>query len=172
MSPVVLVKKKDETYRLCVDYRRLNKGTIKEEFPIPNTQECIDTLSKGTIYSMLDCEAGFYEIEVEEVDQNKTAFITRSGVYKWLRMPFGLVNAPFKFQKIMNSVFSDYLWKFLIIYLDDLLIFSISIEEHFIHLELVLKKLKDVGFTIKPSKTFLGKKEIDYLGFHFTNGKI
>lgn len=113
----------------------LNKITVKEEYPIPRIDDAIDALERARYFSSLDLESGYHQIKVDEKDILKTAFITIEGSYEWIRMPFGLVYASFTFQRVMNMVLNKYLYKFTIVYLDDILIFSKIFAEHMVHLK-------------------------------------
>lgn len=130
------------------------------------------SLGNCMFFCSFDLESGFHQIEVYPNDKFKTAFITRDGVYQWKSMPFGLVNAPFAFQKMLNHIFKKYLWKFIIVYMDDILIYSKSKNEHLNHLRVVFEILKELGFKLKPSKTKVFKNEIEFLGFCFKTNSI
>jgi transposase InsO family protein len=163
-APIVVVKKKDGSIRLCVDYRKLNEKTVKDAYPLPRIQESFDALSGARYFSTLDLASGYHQISVAPEDQHKTAFVTPFGHYEFTRMPFGLTGAPATFQRLMNGVMSDFLFNFLLVYLDDLLIYSKSFEEHLLHLDRVLAKISRVGMKLNLEKCQLLRKTVDYLG--------
>ena len=142
-APVLFVKKKDGTMRLCIDYRELNKVTVKNKYPLPRIDDLFDQLAGTAVYSKIDLRSGYHQLKVREEDVPKTAFRTRYGHYEFLVMPFGLTNAPAAFMNLMNRVFEDYLDKFVIVFIDDILIYSRSKEEHTEHLTLVLQRLQE-----------------------------
>ncbi|KAG7667409.1 hypothetical protein KSW81_001140 [Nannochloris sp. 'desiccata'] len=142
-APVIFVPKQDGTLRMCVDYRALNKITIKDKFPLPKMDELLNCLEGARYFSKIDLKSAYYQVRVKEEDIPKTAFNTRYGHYEFRVMPFGLTNAPATFQKLMNSIFADSMEKFLVVYLDDILIFSKTAEEHDKHIRYVLDRLRE-----------------------------
>ena len=137
-APVIFLKKKDGSLQLCIDYRQLNKVTIRNQYPLPRIDELFDQLQGSRVYSKIDLRSGYHQLRVQEGDVPKTAFRTRYRHYDFLVMPFGLTNAPTTFMDLMNWVFQPYLDRFVIVFIDDILVYSSSPKEHSEHLRIVL----------------------------------
>jgi Reverse transcriptase (RNA-dependent DNA polymerase) len=163
-APVLFVRKKDGSLRMCVDYRALNKITIKNKYPLPRIDDLLDRLNGSTCFSSIDLKSGYYQIPIHEEDIPKSAFRTQLGHFQWRCTVMGLTNSPSSFQNIMNNIFREYLNDFVLVYLDDILIFSRTPEEHLRHLELVLKKLEEYKLSAHLKKCQFGKSHLDFLG--------
>ncbi|GBG72565.1 hypothetical protein CBR_g12135 [Chara braunii] len=163
-SPVLFVPKKGGTLRMCIDYRSLNATTVKNREPLLRIDDLLDRVQGCRYFSKIDLKSGYHRIAIRPEDQHKTAFQTKYGLYEFVVMPFGLCNAPDTFQHAMNRIFHDYLDKFVIVYLDDILIFSRTVEEHVAHLDKVLSLLRQHKFKINGEKCEFGRTRILYLG--------
>ncbi|GJS77174.1 putative reverse transcriptase domain-containing protein [Tanacetum coccineum] len=178
-APVLFVKKKDGSFRMCIDYRELNKHTVKNRYPLPRTDDLFDQLQGSSVYSKIDLRSGYHQLRVRDEDIPKTAFRTRYRHYEFQVMPFGLTNAPAVFMDLMNRVCKPYLDKFVIVFIDDILIYSCNKEEHANHLRIILELLKKEKLYAKFSKydfwihivQFLGHL-IDSQGLHVDPAKI
>eukprot|EP00873_Tetraselmis_striata_P001628 jgi/Tetstr1/421892/TSEL_012792.t1 len=171
-APILFVRKKDGTLRMCVDYRKLNDLTKKDRTPLPRIDELLDSLHGATIFSTLDLYKGYHQVRIKPEDIHKTAFRTHYGLYEYCVLPFGLTNAPAGFQTMMNRVLSPYLGKFCVVYLDDVLIYSKTAEEHLEHIRLVLRELQRHHLHIKLSKCSFGRTSVEFLGHIVEAGQI
>lgn len=163
-SPVILVLKKDGSWRFCVDYRKLNSITVKNCFPMPLVEEILDELAGTQYFTKLDMRSGYHQVRMKEEDEFKTAFKTHQGHYQFRVMPFGLTNAPTTFQCLMNEVLAPFLRKFIMVFLDDILVYSPTLSEHLQHLTLVLDKLREHKLYMKQSKCSFAQTSLEYLG--------
>ncbi len=163
-SAPVLIRKKDGSVRYCIDYRQLNHRTVKDAFPLPLIEECLDTLNGSVYFSSLDMASGYWQIPMNPVDRHKTAFLTKYGLFEHTRMGFGLCNAPATFSRAMNLVLRNMTYKQVLAYLDDVVVIGKTFQEHKHNLTQVLQRFRAHGLKLKPKKCYLFQKEIDFLG--------
>ncbi|CAK1585312.1 unnamed protein product [Parnassius mnemosyne] len=171
-SPILLVKKKDGTDRLCVDFRELNSNTVRDNYPLPLIADQIDRLGKARYYSCLDMASGFHGIPIAEDSIEKTAFVTPDGQFEYLRMPFGLCNAASVYQRAINAALGNYKHNIALVYVDDILVVSESVQQGLMNLNLVLTRLTQAGFSLNISKCSFLKTKIEYLGNIIENGTV
>jgi hypothetical protein len=165
-APILFVTKKDGSMRMCIDYRALNKITVRNGYPLPRIDDLLDKLAHARVFSSLDLQSGYHQIRIKPSDVPTTAFRTPLGHFEFKVLPFGLTNAPATFQSQMDKTFRDYIYdgKFVLVYLDDILIYSRTEEEHAVHLRLVLERLRESEFKAKRSKCEFGMAEVAFLG--------
>ncbi|GBG73286.1 hypothetical protein CBR_g13005 [Chara braunii] len=168
-APVLFVPKKEGELRMCIDYRGLNAITVKNAEPLPRIDDLLDRVQGCKYFSKIDLKSGYHQIEVHPDDEYKTAFRSRYGHYEFIAMPFGLTNGPTTFQRCMNDLFRPWLDRFVVVYLDDILVFSKTLQEHQGHLRQVLEKLREANFKINPKKCEWAKTQVLYLG-HVLDG--
>jgi len=171
-APVMLVKKKDGSMRLFVDYRQLNKVTIKNRYSLPRIDDLMGQLVGAEVFSKIDLRSGYHQIRVKAEDVSKTVFRTRYGHYEYFVMPFGVTNAPGVFMEYMNRIFHPYLDQFVVVFIDDILVYSKSEEEHGEHLRVVLQVLKEKRLFAKLSKCEFWLREVSFLGHVISKGGI
>lgn len=171
-SPIILVKKKTGDKRLCVDYRALNRKTIKQHYPLPCMEDQMNRLSGNSYFCTLDLASGYYQIELAEQAKPKTAFVTPDGQWEFNRMPFGLANAPAVFQRTVNKALGTLRFNTAVAYMDDVLVPSATVEEGLERLELIFKRLREFNLTLKPSKCFFFQTCVEFLGFEVTEKGI
>jgi hypothetical protein len=162
-SPILFVKEKDGTLRLCIDFRQLNKAIVKNKYPLPRIDDLFDQLRGENIFSKIDLISRYHQVRIKEEDINNTTFRNRYGHCKFVVVPFGLTNAPIVFMCLMNGIFRNYLDEFFIVFLDDILIYSKSEEENEKHLRLVLQVLREHQLYSKISKCYFYQEHIHYV---------
>ena len=163
-APLVFVRKKDGSVRCCMDNRRLNAVTVKDAYPLPRTEDCIDALSGATLFSTMDITSAYNQVPIKEEDIPKTAFVTKYGLFEHVTMCFGLCNAPSTFQRLMEIVLAGLQWQTCLVYLDDVIIYSRTFNEHLDRLEGVLQRIRESGLKLKPKKCHLLQEEVTFLG--------
>ena len=171
-APILFQKKQDGSLRMCVDYRALNKVTVKYKYPVPLIQDLFDKLTKAVYFTKLDLGSGYWQVRIAEGDEPKTTCVTRYGSYEILVMPFGLTNASATFCNLMNDVFYEYVDHFAVVYLDDIVIYSESLEDHLEHLRKVLSKLREHQLFVKKEKCEFAQQEILFLGHKVSKGMV
>jgi hypothetical protein len=169
---MLFVEKKDGTQRMCVDYRSLNEVTIKNKYPLQRIEDLFDQMKGASVFSKVDLRSGYHQLKIRELDISKTTFHTRYGLYEHTVMSFGLTNAPAYFMYLINKVFMEYLDKFVVVFIDDILIFSKMEEEHEKHLRMVLEKLRSNQLYAKFSKCEFWLREVTFLGHVISAGGI
>ena len=171
-SPVVLVRKKDGSHRFCVDYRNLNAVTKRDRYPLPRVDDLLDQMQKSQYFTTLDLSSDYWQIRVHEKSREKTAFVTPQGQFEFLVMPFGLANAPSVFQRLMQKALAGLNPEggpdFVSVYIDDIIIFSETLEDHLRHLKMVIERLQQCGLKLKPVKCHFCREEVEYLGHIIT----
>jgi hypothetical protein len=171
-APVLFMEKKDGTQQMCVDYRSLNEVTIKNKYPLPRIEDLFDQIKGVSVFSNIDLRSGYHQLKIRESDIPKAAFLTRYGLYEYTVMSFGLTNAPAYFMYLMNKVFMEYLDKFVVFFINDILIFSKTEEEHEKHLRMVLEKLRSNQLYTKFSKCEFWLTEVAFVGHVISAGGI
>ena len=161
---VLFVKKKDDTLRMCIDYRQINKVTVKSRYPLPRIEDLFDHLKGAGVFSKIDLRLGYYRLRVKDVDVTKTTFRTRYGHYEFLVMPFALTNAPAAFMDLMNRVFRPYVDQFVVVFIDDILVYSKDAQEHEQYLRIVMGTLREKNLYAKLSKCDFLLKKVSFLG--------
>ena len=166
------MKKKDGTLRLCIDYRKLNQVTVKNKYPLPRINDLFDQLQGAGVFSRIDLRSGYHQLKVAEQDVPKTAFRTRYGHYEFRVMPFGLTNTPAAFMALMNRVFQPYLDKFVIVFIDDILVYSRTVEDHAENLRITLQTLREKQLYAKLSKCEFWIDQVVFLGHVISKWRI
>jgi transposase InsO family protein len=171
-SPVILAPKKDGSLRFCIDYRKVNSMTVRDAYPIPRIDDTLDSLQEAKFVSTLDLRSGYWQVEMDKNSQEKTAFVTHKGLFQFNVMPFGLTNAPATFQRLMDIVLAGLKWQCCLVYIDDVVIYSPTFEQHLIDLRNVFQALQSANLTLKASKCQFCRREMRYLGHVITQHGI
>jgi transposase InsO family protein/predicted aspartyl protease len=171
-APILFTKKKSGELRMVVDFRALNRKTVRDRYPLPRIDECFDRLKEARVFSKLDLQQGFYQVAVAPEDRHKTSFTTPSGQYEFVVMPMGMANSPSTFQRVMNHVFKDLIGVCVIVYMDDLLVYSRNKADHQKHVRMVMERLRQHQLFAKVEKCQFGLEEIEFLGFVVKDGEV
>ena len=171
-APVLFQKRQDGSLRMCVNYRALNKVMIKNKYPIPLAAKLFDRLSKAEYFTKLDLRSRYWQVHVAEGDEAKTTCVTRYGSFEYLFMPFGLTNAPVTFCNLMNDVLFDFLDSFMVVYMDDIVIYNPILEDHLVHFEKVFDRLRQNKLYIKKEKCEFAQIEIKFSGHLISKSQI
>ncbi|MCG8044653.1 MAG: hypothetical protein JAY66_03025, partial [Candidatus Thiodiazotropha taylori] len=163
-SGIVMVQKKDGSKRFCVDYRKLNDVTTKDAYPLPRIDDSLDQLARAKWFSCLDLNSGYWQVEVDDVDREKTAFVSRQGLFEFRVMPFGLCNAPATFERLMETILAGLNWQICLIYLDDIIVMGKTFHDMLDNLDKVLNKIESANLKLKPRKCQLFAKKVEFLG--------
>ena len=163
-SPIVLATKKDHSTRFCVDYRALNEITRKDSYPLPNIQDCFDALGGTSWFSSIDLQSGYWQVEMQKEDAPKTAFTCSEGLFQFKVLPFGCCNGPPTFQRLMDFVLAGLKWRICLLYLDDVIVFSKTFEDHVQQLSLVLTRIGVADLKVAPKKCHFFQSEVVFLG--------
>jgi hypothetical protein len=171
-SPIVLVPKPDLALRFCVDYRRLNMITVPDTYHLPRMDEGVDSLGDATVFTTIDCNSGYLQITIHPDDRDKTTFTSHYGTYQFLRLPFGLRNAPETFQRAIDIILSGVKWKTCLVYLEDVIVLSGSRSAHLAHVAEVLTLLGNAGLSLKLKKCHFFSETVGYLGHVIRPGRL
>ena len=171
-APVLFQKKHDGSLRMCIDYRALNKVMVKNKYPIPPIADLLDQLGRARYFTKMDFRSGYYQVRIAEGDEPKTTCVTRYGSNEFLVMPFGLTNAPATFCTLMNKIFHPFLDKFVMVYLDDIVIYRNTLEEHVDHLRKVFRLLRQNALYVKKEKCSFALGEVGFLGHRIKDGNL
>jgi hypothetical protein len=171
-SPIVLVKKKDGTHRFCVDYRGVNKETIRDEYPLKRVDDMLDSMQGARYFATMDLYSGYWQVAMEESSIPKTAFTTHMGLFEFTRMPFGLTNAPATFQRLMEYVLRGLDWRVCLVFIDDIIIPAKTEDELLDRLRQVMDRLRAAGLKVKAKKCCFGMRQVNFVGHIVGNGGI
>ena len=171
-SPILLIPKSDGSMRFFVDYRRLNELTVQDSYPLLCMEDCLDSFGEAAFFTTVGCNSGYWKIPVAEEDRAKTAFTCHGGCFEFCRVPFGLSKATATFQRTVDMLLSGYGWRTCLVYLDDIILFSNTADEHVDHLRAVLTVLKEAGFSLKLKKCKFFAESADYFGHVIRPGRL